>query len=49
MKKLAVLMVALVTVIFFTSCPGTKEPEYIDLGTIPENYLATVPYEDGQT
>ena len=42
-------MVALVTVIFFTSCPGTKEPEYIDLGTIPENYLATVPYEDGQS
>ena len=48
MKKLAVLMMAFVTVILFTGCPG-KEKEYVDLGTIPEKYLATVPYEDGQT
>ena len=48
MKKLAVLMMAFVSVILFTGCPG-KEPEYIDFGTIPEKYLATVPYEDGQT
>jgi hypothetical protein len=39
---------AFMTVILLTGCPG-KEPEYIDLGTIPEKYLATVPYEDGQT
>lgn len=48
MKQLAVLMMAFVAVVFFTGCPS-KEPEYIDLGTIPEKYLATVPYEDGQT
>lgn len=41
-------MMAIVSVIFFTGCPS-KEPETIDLGTIPEKYLPTVPYEDGQT
>ena len=48
MRRLAVLMMAFVGVILLTGCPS-KEPEYIDLGTIPEKYLATVPYEDGQT
>ena len=48
MKKIAFLMMAFVSVIFFTGCPG-HDPEYINLGTIPEKYLPTVPYEDGQT
>lgn len=32
--------------VVLTSCPG-KEPVYIDLGRIPEQYLATVPYQNG--
>lgn len=46
MKKLLFLMMALLSVILFTGCP-VKEPEHIDLGSIPEKYLATVPYADG--
>lgn len=46
MKKLVFLLIAFVSVIFLIGC---KEPEVIDCGTIPEKYLATVPYEDGQT
>ena len=42
------MLTSFVAVIGFTGCPN-KEPEYIDLGIIPEQYLATVPYEDGQT
>ena len=48
MKRLLFLLTAFVAVVGFTGCPG-HEPEYIDLGTIPEHYLATVPYQDGQT
>lgn len=48
MKRIGFLLMAFVSVIVLTGCPG-KEPDYIDLGTIPEEYLATVPYEDGQT
>lgn len=32
--------------VLLTACPG-KEVQYIDLGKIPEQYLATVPYSDG--
>lgn len=32
--------------VVLTSCPG-KEPVYIDLGRIPEQYFATVPYQNG--
>ena len=48
MKRILLLLTAFVAVVGFTGCPG-KEPEYVDLGNIPEQYLATVPYEDGQT
>ena len=48
MKRILYLLAALVAVIGFTGCPG-HEPEVINLGTIPEKYLPTVPYEDGQT
>ena len=48
MKRILFLLTAFVAVIGFTGCPN-KEPEYIDLGPIPEQYLATVPYQDGQT
>lgn len=38
---------ALVAMAFvFTACPS-KEPTYVDLGKIPEQYLATVPYHNG--
>lgn len=47
MKRILLLLTAFVAVIGFTGCPG-NEPEYIDLGTIPEQYLATVPYQDGE-
>ena len=47
MKRIGFLLIAFVTVILFSGCPS-KEPEYIDLGTIPEHYLATVPYQDGE-
>ena len=47
MKRILLLLMAFVAVLGFTGCPG-HEPEYIDLGTIPEQYLATVPYQDGQ-
>ena len=32
--------------VLLTACPG-KEPVYVDLGRIPEQYLATVPYQNG--
>ena len=32
--------------VLLTACPG-KEPVYLDLGRIPEQYLATVPYQNG--
>ena len=32
--------------LLFTACPRSK-PTYVDLGRIPEQYLATVPYQDG--
>ena len=47
MKRILFLLTAFVAVITFTGCPS-KEPEYIDLGTIPEEYLPTVPYQDGE-
>lgn len=47
MRKLLVLTMALLFVIFFTGCP-VKEPEHINLGPIPVKYLATVPYADGE-
>ena len=33
--------------VLLTACPQHKEPIYKDLGKIPEQYLATVPYQDG--
>ena len=33
--------------VVFTACPRHKEPVYKDLGKIPEQYLATVPYQNG--
>ena len=48
MRRLFLLMTVLVSVILFTSCPR-KTPDFVDLGTIPEQYLSTVPYQDGQT
>ena len=33
--------------VLLTACPQHKEPMYKDLGKIPAQYLATVPYKDG--
>ena len=33
--------------VLLTACPQHKEPMYKDLGKIPEQYLATVPYQNG--
>ncbi len=46
-KRKAFIPMALVAMAFvFTACPS-KEPTYVDLGKIPEQYLATVPYHNG--
>ena len=42
---LAPIILGAMTVLF-TACPHSK-PVYVDLGRIPEQYLATVPYQDG--
>ena len=33
--------------VLLTACPQHKEPVHKDFGRIPEQYLATVPYQDG--
>lgn len=33
--------------LLFTACPHSSKPTYVDLGCIPEQYLATVPYQNG--
>ena len=43
MKHFSIFLSLFIPLLFFTSCPG-GEREEIDLGTIPEEYLATVPY-----
>jgi hypothetical protein len=42
---LLVAMAAMMVV--FTACPQQKEPIHKDFGKIPEQYLATVPYQNG--
>lgn len=46
MKRTCIVLFAMLSVIVFTGCPG-HEPTYVNLGTIPEQYLPTVPYQDG--
>lgn len=46
MRKAIIPLAFLVMAVFFTACPS-KEPVYVDLGRIPEQYLATVPYRNG--
>lgn len=45
-KKLGTSVILVAMTVLFTSCPRSK-PTYIDLGRIPEQYLATVPYRNG--
>lgn len=45
-RKMAVPMVLGAMTILLTACPR-KEVQYVDLGKIPEQYLATVPYQNG--
>ena len=45
-RKVATPAVFGVMLLLLTACPR-KKPSYIDLGCIPEQYLATVPYQNG--
>ena len=45
-KKLGTSVILVAMTVLFTACPRSK-PTYIDLGRIPEQYLATVPYRNG--
>ena len=45
-RKVATPAVFGVILLLLTACPS-KEPVHIDLGRIPEQYLATVPYQNG--
>jgi hypothetical protein len=45
-RKVATPAVFGVMLLLLTACPS-KEPVHIDLGRIPEQYLATVPYQNG--
>ena len=46
LRKAVFPMVLVAMSVLFTACPS-KEPVHIDLGRIPEQYLATVPYRNG--
>lgn len=45
-KKMGTSVILVAMTVLFTACPRSK-PTYIDLGRIPEQYLATVPYRNG--
>jgi len=45
-KKMMAPVILVAMSVLFTACPRSK-PTYIDLGKIPEQYLATVPYRNG--
>ena len=45
-RKMAAPLVLGAMTLLLTACPG-KEVQYVDLGKIPEQYLATVPYRNG--
>ena len=45
--KLTALSLLGAVLLLFTACPHSSKPIYVDLGCIPERYLATVPYKDG--
>ena len=36
-----------VMLLLFTACPHSSKSTYVDLGRIPAQYLATVPYQNG--
>ena len=45
--KMTVLSLFGAILLLLTACPHSSKPTYVDLGCIPEQYLATVPYKDG--
>jgi len=45
-RKMGTPVILVAMTVLFTACPRSK-PAYIDLGRIPEQYLATVPYRNG--
>lgn len=45
-KKVMVSVALISMMVLLTACPHRKT-EVVDLGTIPEEYLATVPYQNG--
>ena len=46
LRKAFFPMVLVAMLVLFTACPRSKTT-YVDLGRIPEQYLATVPYRNG--
>lgn len=47
LRKMVAPMLFGVMLMLFTACPRNSNPKYVDLGRIPEQYLPTVPYQDG--
>ena len=47
LRKLTALSLFGAMLLLFTACPHSSKPTYVDLGCIPEQYLPTVPYQDG--
>lgn len=45
-RKMRIPVVLVAMTLLFTACPRSKTT-YVDLGRIPEQYLATVPYRNG--
>ena len=46
--RFGTLLVAMAAMmVLLTACPHSSKTTYKDLGKIPEQYLATVPYQDG--
>ena len=47
LRRAVFTMALLAMSVLFTACPRSSKPVYVDLGRIPEQYLATVPYRNG--
>lgn len=47
LRKMTTLMLLGAMMLLFTACPHSSKSTYVDLGRIPEQYLATVPYRNG--
>ena len=46
-RKMTAPMLFGAMLLLFTACPHSSKSTYVDLGRIPAQYLATVPYQNG--